>query len=124
MNGNSAANIQSSNAIDYSLFDENNNEIAVNNVPNKIQFVIEKTINQSESEYQLINATQMNTTGTNFVNYTFTITSNVSIHVQIRPDDLNSSIGYLAMLKFGEIPNVTLFDLWDFFCPSGKFLKY
>jgi hypothetical protein len=56
-----------------------------------------------------------------FLNYTFTISSNVSISVQIKPESENSSIGYLALMKFGEVPSVNSYDLWKVFCPSGTF---
>jgi hypothetical protein len=124
LNGDNETNIGSSSMIDYSLYNQNKVEYNIKNVLKPIEFKILKQIDNTVNNYQTLNATNFNLTisQTRFVNYSFNIASNTSIHFQLRPKDITLKIGYLVILKYGNIPSVLngFYDLWKLFCPNGK----
>ena len=132
-NGDNETNIQWSKSIDFSLYDENIKEINVENQKKSLEFWIPKDINMPIEPYQLIdlvNATQNQSNLTNNQMFnSFNLTgSNVSIHIQIKPNNnQDKSIGYLALLKFGANPVLTqsknninnkYYDMANLFCPK------
>jgi hypothetical protein len=134
-NGDNETKIGSSRSISYSLYDENKNEIPIANLNKKIEYWIPKDSSVAIEPYKLIdalNATMVNdTTKLVYMNGTiingFKLTgTNSSLHVQIKPDNLNPSIismvGYLFLLKFGDNPVLSsttkYFDEWSIYCPS------
>ena len=134
-NGDNETKIGSSRSISYSLYDESKNEIPINNLNKKIEYWIPKDSSVAIEPYKFIdalNATMVNDTtkfvymnGTVINGFRLTGTNN-SLHVQIKPDNLNPSIattvGYLFMIKFGDNPVLSsttkYFDEWRIFCPS------
>ena len=77
----------------------------------------------------LINAAQNISNAKNLLMFhSFNLTgANVSIHIQIKPTNNDSSVGYLTLLKFGANPvftqsqnniNKTDYDLTALFCPN------
>ena len=106
-----------------------NNKIEVNNLKKPIEFYISRDPSVIMTPFQLINLTSY-TTGSNAL---FTVSINVtnknaSIHFQLKPSIeilKNQSVGYLALLKFGDIPilteNTRSYDYWKLFCPLGFF---
>ena len=134
-NGDNETKIGSSRSISYSLYDENKNEMAINNLDKKIEYWIPKDPSVDIEPYKYIdalNATVVNDT-TKFVYKDGAVLNgfrlsgtNVSIHIQIKPDSRNgiiaTTVGYLFLLKFGENPNINttnFYDEWNIYCPSG-----
>jgi hypothetical protein len=139
-NGDNETHIGMSKSVSYNIYDENVNEMPVHNLNNKIEYWIPKDTSLPIEPYSFINS--INTTGlvgfdvltqTNrtipyaysngFIYNGFKLTgSNVSIHIQIKPDNKSSPNGYLFLLKFGDNPalNSTTqsFDDLKIFCPS------
>lgn len=123
------ANINQSTCVGLSYFDSKGKALKVDNI-------FEMWISRSEV-FKIPNFKIFNTSnGTKFQNSTtenqykdeFTnfITSlvwpNVSIHIHIKPLDLNK--GYMASLRYGKPPVITqnsmVTDLYKIFCPTGK----
>ncbi len=128
-NGDNQTNIGSSKSIDFSIYDESSKEISVSNQKNPIEFWIPKDTSVSIQPYQFVNAlniTQNQTDSNGFILNGFTLTgSNVSIHIQIKPN--NSNTGYITLLKFGSNPifvdtqtniNNQYYDVLNIYCPN------
>lgn len=131
-NGDNETNIGSSNSLSYSLYDENNNDILVSNLNAPIEFWIAKDTSVPIEPYEYVKAVNATAlvnnslplTTTQFING-FMVTgvtlkgTNVSLSVQIKPE--NKSLGYLALVKFGDNPvfdskNNEYYDLMSIFC--------
>jgi hypothetical protein len=110
--------------IDYALYDQNKTEYNIKNSLKPIEFIIYKEVDNTISSYQTSNATILNITmsQTRFINYTFNLTTNASIHFQLKPIDFSLKVGYLVVLRYGDLPNIQngFYDLWKLFCPNGK----
>jgi len=109
--GNSA-NTNVSRSISFSLFDSDGNEISLDYpieifIPRDPNRILPPMILQNvTSRQQLFNF--------HYVNIT-TILS-ISVHIEIEP--LNSSVGYLLIYKFDQIPQLNEMDGWTVFCPQ------
>ena len=132
-NGDNETNIQLSKSIDFSVYDENDQEISVTNLHTPIEFWIPRdTSNAPMQPYQLIdlaNATQNVSNSTNMLMFnSFNLTgANVSVHIQIKPNNTQATVGYLTLLKFGANPVLTrsqnnvnnkYYDLVNLFCQN------
>ena len=132
-NGNNQTNIGSSRSLGYSIYDENSNEIPVNNLATPINFWIGKDPNVPITPYKYvnaINASQLNTSQSlaylndSQVINCFIVTglslngANISIHIQLKP--INVSLNYLLLVKFGDNPLLQnhFYDKMNIFCPS------
>ena len=139
-NGDNETHIGSSKSISYSLYDENKKEIPIKDQQKPLEYWIPKDPTVPVEPYKFIdalNATMVNdTTKFLYMNGTilngFRLTgSNVSVHIQIRPDSTNSknlmTTGYLLLLKFGDTPGLDVttkyFDEWSIYCPSTDLLQ-
>ena len=135
-NGDNETNIGSSSSLDYSLYDENNNNLLVSNLNQPIELWITKGTSIPIQPYIYVNA--INVTNNNSLSKTiqflngFIVTglkltgTNVSLSVQIKPE--NMSIGYLALLKFGDNPvfnttNMDYYDSMSIFCPDTDLVQ-
>ena len=114
-NGDNETNVGSSKSISYSIYDDNKNEIPVNNLNKKIEYWIPKDPSVPIEPYNLINSVNisglvgfdsLNKTNTSIpyiysngsIYNGFKLTgSNVSVHIQIKPIN-KVSIGYLFLL--------------------------
>ena len=137
-NGDNETNIGSSKSLSYSLYDESNSEINVNNLVKPISLWISRDtslVNSNES-FKLVNAlnatllTNNNVSLVNknefqlingfLVNGLILSGSNASIHILIKP--VNKSLSYLTLLKFGDNPilnnNNKYFDQLNLHCPN------
>jgi hypothetical protein len=121
-NGDNESFIGYSSSIGLSLYDENINEIDIYNAPNPIDIVISRDPSLSQNKYQYVNNSQIKlTTGSYFLLNGLTIKStNASIYIELKP--LNSSIGYLLVMKKGYSPIVNStysdYDSFKLMCPS------
>jgi hypothetical protein len=126
-NGDNESFIGYSSSIGLSFYDENINEILISNAPNPIDIVISRDPSVSQNKYQYVNVSQIKlTTGSYFLLNGLKIKSiNASIHIELKP--LNSSIGYLLVMKKGYSPIVNStysdYDSFKLMCPS-KDLNY
>ena len=137
-NGDNETNIGASNSISYSLHDENNNEIPVNNLNEPIEFWIAKDTSLPIQPYQYVNAINASQYLNDSLNQVTSLLSgflvtgvtlsgkNLSISVQIKPENL--SIGYMALLKFGDNPifnstNSKYYDMMNIFCPQYDLIQ-
>ena len=131
-NGDNATNIQASRSLDFSIYDEQNNEISVTNQQKPIEIWMARDPSVAIPPFQLVNALNATTNesstlldGGQLIDASmisgFNLTGvNVSIHIQIKP---NSTLnGYLTMLKFGENPSLSetsqSYDMLHIFCPN------
>ena len=128
-NGNNETLIGMSTSVGLSFYDENLEEIKITKSLSPIDILIKRDPNLPEYPYQYVNATQIQITKDSyFMPNGFNISYlNTSIHVELKP--LNLNIGYLIVMKLGYTPiiNYTYLD-YDFiktFCPSKiLFLTY
>ena len=128
-NGDNETHINTSQSLDYSLYDENVNQIQVENLRTPLELWISKDTSVSIEPFQLVNASAPNASnvslnGGQFINGLlvngFTLSgSNISIHIQIKP--LQKERGYLSLLKFGSNPTTSSYDVLNEFC-SNNFL--
>jgi len=108
-----SANTNVSRSISFSLFDSIGNEISLDYpieifIPRDPNRILPPMILQNvTSRLQLFNFHYVNTT---------TILS-ISIHIEIEP--LNSSVGYLLIYKFDQIPKLNEIDGWTVLCPEN-----
>ena len=145
-NGDNETYIGLSKSISYNIYDESKNEIPIKNLKNKIEYSIPKDLPVQIIPYTFIDTTNLlknnfsnnNITGRAYIaNNTFKFFdgiftsgfrlngSNVSVHIQIKPDDkYKLNFCYLFLLKFKSNPvfnlNTQDFDEWSIFCPKGK----
>ena len=146
-NGDNETNIGFSKLISYSIYDENKTEINVNNLSKNITDWIPKEVSafnlnpykyiraiNISNPFPVLNQSSLNETNMTssyfyadgfIVNGLNLNTTNVSLHIQLKPVNISNSIAYLFLLKFGPNPEVktdrTLdFDEWRFFCSKGK----
>ena len=126
-NGYNETFIGNSSAIELSFYDENSNEIQIDQSHSPIDIKIKRDSSLLYS-FQYVNSTEindaLNVLNSNFLLNTFTIKSNnASIHIEIKP--LIKIKSYLFLLKFGYMPIVNStysdFDSFRIFCPSKKF---
>jgi hypothetical protein len=132
-NGNNQTNIGSSRTLSYSLYDENSNEITVNNLATPIDYWIAKDPSVPITPYKYvfaINASQLNTSESlaylndSQVKDGFMVTglaltgANVSVHVQLKP--INFTLNFLTLVKFGDNPSLInqYFDALNIFCSN------
>ena len=118
-NGNNETLIGMSNAIDLSFYDENLIEIEIRESQLLIDLLISRDINLPDYAYQYVNASLLEFS--HFLPNAFNITTiNASLHIELKP--LNANIGYVVIVKLGQIPIVTSsfvdYDFLKIFCPS------
>jgi len=105
-----------SSSIGVSFYDQNMNEIEINQLKAPIDLVIKRDPKMVDNEFQHINISQFH-----LVQNAFYLTANnASLHIELKP--LNLKIGYLLVMKLGHLPilNTTFADFTSFelFCPS------
>jgi hypothetical protein len=133
-NGDNETSIQMSRSLDYSIYDENLNEIPVYNLSKPIDLWISRDTSVTLNQFQQINAvnaSMINASSNSdlggsklidgFIVNGFNMSgSNQSIHIQIKP--ANQTASYLTLLKFGNNPllqkNNYYFDWLEIFCPN------
>jgi hypothetical protein len=125
-------NLNLSNLLSITFFDDNNQEISVQTtVNNSIEFFIPRDVNlivppmviQNVSSLivdPLINNRQFNL---HFINITQS-NSNMSISIHLQMRSLNNSLGYMLIYKFDSIPQLNSslnnIDGWSMLCPNSK----
>ena len=133
-NGDNETSIQMSRSLDYSIYDENFNEIPVFNTAKPIDMWISRDTSVALDPFQQINAlnaSMINASSNSdlggsqlingFIVNGFNMSgSNQSIHIQLKP--ANQAASYLTLLKFGNNPllqkNNYYFDWLEIFCPN------
>ncbi|CAF4198666.1 unnamed protein product, partial [Adineta steineri] len=120
------SNTNLSTCVSFSILDENENEISVQTDLNRpIEIIIPRDSNLIIPSMILQNVTSMNSTPHNqlfnfqYINITSTLP--ISVHLEIQP--LNSSLAYLFIYKFDQVPqlnsSIKQIDGSQLFCPSG-----
>jgi hypothetical protein len=119
INGANETNTNKSSSIGFSIHSgSNGTEIKVNSTNTTLSFWIPLNFDD-EIEFEQVNASVA--AGDYFTYRSFQLSgSNISVQIQIEPYDL--SIGYLAFIKLGKMPNISNneFDVAQVFCPCGK----
>ena len=133
-NGDNETNIRLSQSLGFTIYDANTNEIKVKNIskPLDIWIAREESVIFEQFKYvNVLNATAYPNSTSLYLNegqlingfYVngFNLTSaNVSIHIQIKPN--NTQVVYLSLLKFGInpsfSPNKLVYDILNIHCPS------
>ncbi|CAF1468493.1 unnamed protein product [Adineta ricciae] len=121
-----SSNTNLSRTISFSLFNINQEEIPIQtNLNETIEIFISRDPNLIIPSMILQNVTSMNSTmhrllfDLHYLNITTSLP--ISIHWQIQP--INSSISYLFIYKFDQIPqlnsSINQIDGWTIFCPSN-----
>ena len=114
--GNSV-NTNVSRSISFSLFNSNGNEISLDY---PIEIFIPRDPNRILPPMILQNVTSRQQLF-NFHHVNITTILSISVHIEIEP--LNSSVGYLLIYKFDQIPklnqSIYQIDGWTVFCPSN-----
>ena len=127
-NSKSSSNTNMSRSISLSILDQNGNEISVRADPDHpIEIILPRDSNLIIPSMNLQNVTSMNATPHNqlfhlhYLNLT-TTSLPISVHVEIQP--LNTSLGYLFIYRFDQIPllntSINLIDGWTLLCPSSR----
>ena len=109
-----SANTNVSRSISFSLFDSDGKEISLDY---PIQILIPRDPNRILPPMILQNVTSIphqQLFNLHYVNIT-TILS-VSVHIEIEPS--NSSVGYLLIYKFDQIPQLNQINGWSILCPQ------
>jgi len=126
-NGDNETNVGTcSTSLGLSIFDKNLKETSVKNLQQKNQihfWIVKDAIDVS---FQYINLTNLSNSSTHalingFLSSGFKLKGpNVSLHVQIKPE--NKSRAFLSLIKFGQNPSFNVsslnYDLLNIFCPS------
>jgi hypothetical protein len=128
-NGDNETYVGNSKQLSLTFYDENKNEIPINNAKSKFEFVIPKDLSASRTSigYEYVNASNMDLADKNHFlpNAINTTVANISFHLQIKPIERNTS--YVVLMKLGQTPvlNSTMqsYDYWEIFHPKGKNLK-
>lgn len=123
LNLNSDIGIGNSSSMSLSFYGANMKEYSVSGYSQGFYFYI--AMNPPQTTFELVNITSLNLTGSNqLLTYSFELTSpNQSVTIELRPTDM--TIGYLVVLKYGQVPVITstsqVYDKFQVFCPSGTF---
>ncbi len=121
-NGDNESFIGYSSSIELSFYDENLNEIEIRETSKPIDIIISRDPSVSKYPYQYVNVSQIQLPSDSFIfqNSFNLISTNASIHIELKP--LNISIGYLLVFKLGYSPIVNSiqvdYDSFKIFCPS------
>ena len=123
-NGNNETLIRMSSSAGLKLYDRNANEIKITQSITPIEMFLMRDLNAFNYSFEYINATSLGfLEGSYFLRNSFKIqTINASIHIEIKP--INTSIGYLLVVKLGYMPLVNKtsadYSWFQIFCPSKK----
>jgi hypothetical protein len=121
-NGDNESFIGYSSSIELSFYDENLNEIEIIDITKPIDIIISRDPSVSKYPYQYVNVSQIQFSSDSFIlqNSFNLISTNASIHIELKP--LNQSFGYLFVFKLGFSPIVNSvladYDSFKIFCPS------
>ena len=119
-NGNNETLIGMSTSVGLSFYDESFNEIKITKSQSPIDILIQRDANLPEYPYQYVNATQMLLSDGFLPNVFYVKTKNASIHIELKP--VNLDIGYLLVIKLGYLPIInatfTDYDSFSVICPS------
>ncbi|CAF0859705.1 unnamed protein product [Rotaria sordida] len=120
------SNTNLSTSISLSILDRNGNQVSIQTSENNlIQLIIPRDPNMIIPSMNLQNVTSINSTIHNLLfNFHYiNITSSLSISIHIEMHPLNSSLAYLFIYKFDQIPqlnsSINSIDGWTLFCPSN-----
>ena len=125
-NGDNESFIGYSSSIGLSFYDESLNEIKVINSPTPIDITILRDPSLKNAKYQYVNVSQIKiSNGSLFLQNGFYIKEiNASVHIEIKPLNLNNS--YLIVMKLGSTPIVnstyTDHDFFKLICPCTNSL--
>jgi hypothetical protein len=126
-NSKSQSNTNLSRSLSLSILDQYGNEISIQTNENQsIEIIIPRDPNVIIPSMILQNVTSMNITPHNqlfYFHYTnITNVLPISVHFEIHP--LNTSLAYLFIYKFDQVPQLNSsldqIDGWTLLCPSSK----
>ena len=121
-----SANTHVSRLVSLSIVDENANELPVHaNDSHPIEIIIPRDPNRVVPSMILQNVTSIDSTlhqqlfNLHYVNISSTLS--ISVHIEMEP--LNTSLAYLFIYKFDQVPqlndSMNRIDGWTTFCPSN-----
>jgi hypothetical protein len=121
-----SSNVGTSQLVTVSFFQSNSQGLNVQGLSTPISVWIPRSSNGTIPSYQSLTASYAATLQCSnndfFFQNTFTISTDSSIHIQFKPTSANAYVGYLMLLKFGRIPQLTssssIYDYWQLYCPS------
>lgn len=128
-NGDTQTNIQTSRSLSFAIYNsKTNDEIKVSKTSKPISMWISKDSSVSIPSFTFVNVLNQSNLTQNkyqlkdgFLLMGFRLTStNVSIHIQIKPSKNNSLSSYLTLLKYGDNPILSTnnYDTLQLFCPQ------
>ena len=127
-NGDNETFTGASSTVDLGFHDSNGMPLSISHSLSPITMWIERDLNKINNSFQYINAKNLNISARlQFLPNYFNITSNnASVHIQVKPTNMN--VGYLVLVKLGYTPilNVSYsdFDFMKTLCPqSGNEFK-
>jgi hypothetical protein len=117
-NSNIQSNTNLSTSISLSMLEQNGNEILFQT--NSMRFIIPRDPNIIIPSMNLQNVTSIHNVLFYFHYINITSSLPISIHIEMNP--LNTSLAYLFIYKFDQIPqlnnSINIIDGWTIFCPS------
>lgn len=126
-NGDNETFIGNSKQLSLAFYDENKQEIPISNSMSRFEFVIPRDLSFSapgtSMDFEYVNASYMDMSDKNHFlpNAINTTGANISFHLQISPDDVNT--GYVVLMKLGQTPvlnsSMQSYDYWNIYCPEG-----
>ncbi len=130
-NSKSRSNTNLSTSVSLSMFDQYGDEIPVRtNSSQPIEIMIPRDPNLIIPSMSLQNVTSNNSTPHNqlfhlhYVNITTVLS--ISVHLEMHP--LNTSLAYLLIYKFDQLPqlngSINQIDGWTVLCPSSKIFNF
>lgn len=127
-NGNNETKVVFSQSLSIQFFDNNQTEIKITDSSQLIDIWIPRSLSLPKTNIQFLNVTSNMIDDLDkqlfFLDFNISA-SNSSFHLEISP--LDSSIGYLILLKLNTTPIITESyhdcDIWKMFCPSGVTFK-
>jgi len=130
-NSKSSSNTNLSTLVSLTILDQNENEVSIGtNMSQSIEIFIPRDPNRIIPAMILQNVTSANATPTNqlFQLQYLNITSDLSISVHFEIEPLNSSVAYLFIYKFDQIPqlnsSINQIDGWTIFCHQSMYTYF
>lgn len=123
-NGINESFVGSSSSLTLNFYDENKDEIRIDRPTQPIEMWIERDKNSNYTFYQPVSATliQIQPRIGLMPNGFYSKQANASLHIRIKPTDVN--VGYLALLKLNDTPVVNathkIYNKFKLLCPHSN----
>lgn len=114
-----ALSLQDSSLVSLSFFDDNNQEVLMDNSDRYFEIRIKKNSSKISSSFKYVQTDKLESRIEKIIWLKFNVSNpKSSIHIQIKTD--NDSKAILALLKFNSDPSFKdeIFDIFKIFCPD------